>query len=71
MKMDQDQIDTIEALEARGFVIILKWDGERVKHTRTVVITLPNTDYVFHKDTNDLTETLVEALDWANKIAFR
>lgn len=69
--MDQDQITTIESLEAHGFVIILKWDGERDKQKRTVVITFPGTDHIFHRDTDDIDETLNEAIDWANKIAFR
>jgi hypothetical protein len=37
----------VEALEAKGFLVLLKGDGERSSKRRTVVIAMPGTDHAF------------------------
>ena len=59
-------LSEIEAIEADGAIVLirvmLKWDGERQKNRRTVVITRSDTDYVYRRDTDDLAQTLQEAI---------
>lgn len=53
----------IEALESRGYVVVLKWDGERTRHRRTVLV--GKGDHHFRMDADDLESVLREALAWA------
>jgi hypothetical protein len=58
----------IEDLETKGFVIVLKWDGERMAKRRTVVINKPGQDDFFRKDCDDIIKGLIEGLTWAEKL---
>lgn len=55
-------IPQIEAAQAQGAVVLLKWDGERPNARCTVVITRQDTDYVWRKDCDDVAAGLAEAL---------
>ncbi len=52
----------IEELEADGAIVLIKWDGQRQQNRRTVVITRSDTDYVYRRDTDDLSQALQEAI---------
>lgn len=47
-------------LEDKGYVVLLKWDGERDPSKKTVVITKPGEDDYYRKDGNDLIELFEE-----------
>ena len=55
-------VPQIEELEAQGAMVILKWDGERAQNRRTVVITRPDTDFVWRKDCEDIAAALADAI---------
>ena len=55
-------IPQIEELQAQGAVVLLKWDGERVRNRCTVVVTRQDTDYVWRKDCDDIAVVLAEAI---------
>ena len=52
----------IKRIESDGAVLILKWDGERNKLTKTVVVSRTATNYQFRRDTDNLEETIREAI---------
>lgn len=51
-------IADIEALEADGAIVLLKWDGERKSNKRTIVVFRPGSDYTFRRDSDDIAESL-------------
>ena len=55
-------VPAIEALQAQGAIVLLKWDGERTSKRCTVVVTRQDTDYVWRKDCDEIAPTLAEAL---------
>jgi hypothetical protein len=55
-------ISQIEQLQADGAVVLLKWDGERQANRITVIVTRRATDYIWRKDSDDLSLALREAL---------
>ncbi|MGH8109607.1 MAG: hypothetical protein ACREO1_12935 [Arenimonas sp.] len=52
----------IEEIRREGALVLLKWDGERTESVTTVLITRKDTNYVFHKDSNDAASALHEAI---------
>jgi len=48
----------VEKLEEDGYIVMLKWDGERSSDKRTVVITKPGEDFCMRRDTDDIWKTL-------------
>nr|WP_312230743.1 hypothetical protein [Pseudomonas sp.] len=55
-------IPEIEQIRSEGAIVLLKWDGERVSKHCTVVVTRQSTDWVWRKDTNNITDALLEAI---------
>lgn len=55
-------IAQIEELRQQGCLILLKWDGERTTNVTTVVVTHTGLDYVWRKDSDDITATLQQAI---------
>ena len=60
--MLDDLIPLIEQARHEGAIVLLKWDGERSQLPCTVVITRPDTDYVWRQDTEHIAQTLTQAL---------
>jgi len=60
--MIDELVPQIEQLQAEGASVLLKWDGERESDRTTVTITRHETDYIWRKDSDDLAQTLQEAL---------
>lgn len=60
--MIDDFVPHIEAIQSEGAIVILKWDGGRRNKRCTVVVTRPDTDYVFHEDSNNIVNSLESAL---------
>ncbi|MGC4061390.1 MAG: hypothetical protein QM749_11330 [Aquabacterium sp.] len=60
--MIDEFIPQIEQLQAEGAIVLLKWDGERQSDRITVVVTRQTTDYVWRKDSDNLSLALQEAL---------
>lgn len=60
--MIDEYIKEIQKMRDDGAIVIIKWDGERVNLHQTVVVSRPDTDYVWRKDCDDLASTLLEAL---------
>jgi len=68
--MLDELIPQISEVEAQGAIVLLKWDGERSNNRCTVVITRKDTDYVWRRDCDDISQTLAEALaDYRSKHA--
>jgi hypothetical protein len=65
--MIDEHISDIEALEAAGFIVLLKWDGERTKKKRTILISKPGKDDFFRRDCDDIVSALQEGLKWAER----
>ncbi len=59
-------LSELEEIEADGGIVLIdvmiKWDGKRREKRRTVVITRSDTDYVYRRDTDDLSQTLQDAI---------
>ena len=60
--MLDELIPQIEQLQAEGAIVLLKWDGQRQVNRTTVVVTRQETDFVWCKDSDNLTLALQEAL---------
>jgi len=61
--MDLNQfLPDLERLEADGAIVLLKWDGKRKKLKKTVMISKPAMEYLFRRDTDDLENTILEAI---------
>ena len=58
-------VEEIEALESQGFIVLLKWDGERTSARRTVVIAKPGVEGCYHCDSDDLGKMIQEGVAWA------
>ena len=56
------QLHDIEALQAEGAVVLLKWDGVREAGPGTVVILRPPTDYLWRCDGDDVCAMLRKAI---------
>ncbi len=57
--MIDDLIPLISDLEKEGAIIVLKWDGERSKKTKNLLIMRNDTNFIFSTDTSDFTEALL------------
>jgi hypothetical protein len=55
-------LSTIADVQADGAVVLLKWDGQRSSNRFTVVITKFEADYVWRQDSDDMAQSLQEAL---------
>ena len=55
--------DELERMESEGAVIVVKWDGERSKNRRTVVVIRADTNYTFRRDTDDIAAALRDAIE--------
>jgi hypothetical protein len=53
----------IERMQSEGAIILIKWDGLRTLLRQTVVVTRADTDYVWHKDCDDIGSALQEAIE--------
>jgi hypothetical protein len=58
----------IEELESKGFVFIIKWDGERSKDKRTVIVSKNGSDFFYRKDGDDLIKMVEECIQHAKLI---
>ena len=58
----QQLLDEVQRLEDNGYVVFLKWDGERSKKKKTLVITKPGTDTFIRRDSDDMWQSLESAL---------
>ncbi len=67
MAVYQDLFAEIEKVRSDGALVLLKWDNERAANRCTVVITRADSDYVWRKDTDDIDNTIIEAMSeyWA------
>ncbi len=74
--MIDDLLARIEATEAKGWVVLLKWDGGRTVNRRTVVVswadeTPGTTDHpTIRRDGDNVAALLEECLDWADNHVF-
>ncbi len=65
------QLARIEAAEARGWVVLVTWNGGRTAHTRRVVllwggeVSVPSDRPTFSADGDDVVALLTKGLDWA------
>ena len=55
-------IPQIEKLQSQGAIVLVKWDGERAVNRCTVVVTRKDTDYQFHRDSDNIQSALRDAL---------
>lgn len=53
-----------DALEGKGWVCLLKWDGERDSKTKTVVVSHLTEDKFFRGDFHDFEQGLRGLRDW-------
>jgi hypothetical protein len=61
--MDIDSlVPKIEEARERGATVLLKWDGERLDRTCTVVLSYPPAEWFWRQDTDNLASSLVEGL---------
>lgn len=51
-------LSQIEQVRSEGAVVLLKWDGCRESEVCTVMISRPDTDYVWRKDGENMDELL-------------
>ena len=56
-------LQQIDDLESQGYVIFLKWDGERKKGKKTIIISKPETDLFIRRDSDDLWSSLADAIE--------
>jgi hypothetical protein len=56
-------IAEIKTMQNEGAIILVKWDGLRTLLRQTVVVTRADTDYVWHKDCDDIGRALQEAIE--------
>lgn len=62
------QLDAlISDLEEKGFVVILKWDGERQKKKKTVLIMRSDLDDVVRIDADDMETGVLQAFEMLEK----
>ena len=52
----------LDRLQEDGALIFIKWDGERNSNRKTVLIEKPGIDYLFRRDTDNLTETIKDGI---------
>ncbi len=55
-------ISKIEAIQADGAVVLLKWDGQRSTNRFTVAILKSEVDYSWRQDSDNMEQSLQEAL---------
>lgn len=55
-------ITQVLAAQSEGATILIKWDGERQQGKCTVMVSRGDTDYVWRRDTDDISAALAEAL---------
>lgn len=61
--MNQEELlGEVQRLEDDGYVVVLKWDGERSKGKKTLLISLPGTDLFIRRDSDDMWGSLESAL---------
>ncbi|MBB5354001.1 ribosome-associated translation inhibitor RaiA [Haloferula luteola] len=63
----QKLLDEVQRLEDDGYVVILKWDGERPNGKKTLLISLPGTDLFIRRDSDDMWASLDSALEEARR----
>jgi hypothetical protein len=60
-------VQIFDDLERKGWVCLLKWDGERTSKTKTVVVSHASADKVFRGDFNDFEQALEHLQNWLRK----
>jgi hypothetical protein len=60
--MLDDFVPLIETMQSEGAIVILKWDGGRRNKRYTVVVTRPDTNYVFHEASDSIVTSLESAV---------
>jgi hypothetical protein len=60
--MIDDHLADIEKIRKDGGIVLIKWDGERTQLPCTVVVSRQDTNYIWHKDCQDIGATLREAI---------
>lgn len=58
----QSLLDDVQRLEDEGFLVFLKWDGERNSGKKTLVIQKPGTEVLVRRDSDDMWRSLESAL---------
>ncbi|WDE01485.1 hypothetical protein [Thalassomonas actiniarum] len=58
----QKYIDELDRIQMEGAFVFIKWDGEREKNRKTVLIEKPDSNFLFRRDTDDLVTTLKEGI---------
>lgn len=58
----QSLLDDVQRLEDEGFVVFLKWDGERNSGKKTLIIQKPGTELFVRRDSDDMWGSLESAL---------
>lgn len=54
----EESLHEIDRLQDDGALVFIKWDGERERNKKTVLIEKPGTDYLLRRDTDDLISTI-------------
>jgi len=57
-----DLLAQVQNLEDDGYIVFLKWDGERKTGKKTLVIQKPGTDLFVRRDSDDMWASLESAL---------
>ena len=55
-------LDDVQRLEDEGYLVFLKWDGERSVGKKTLVIQKPGTELFVRRDSDDMWGSLESAL---------
>lgn len=55
-------LNEVGMLEKEGYVIVLKWDGEREDTKKTVLILKPSMGLLIRRDSDDLWASLEDAI---------
>ncbi len=56
-------LNRVDEAELKGFVVVLKWDGERDSTKKTLFISDPKSDLFIRRDSDDLWNSLKDALN--------
>ena len=58
----QALLEDVQRLEDEGYLVFLKWDGERNSGKKTLVIQKPGTELFVRRDSDDMCVSLESAL---------
>ena len=59
---EAELLEEVQRLEDEGFIVFLKWDGERKTGKKTLAISKPGTDIFVRRDSDNMWDSLESAL---------